>query len=290
MTEFFSQLITQYGYWTVAALVCIESFGIPVPGETALIMASAYAATTAKMNIWLVVLSATGGAVLGDNIGFWLGQQFGYWLLIRYGHYVGLSELRIKVGQYLFLRHGQRVVFVSRFLPLMREISAFLAGANQMKWKPFLTANAAGALFWAFLYGFGAYGLGKGADAATQGVEIWIGVLTGAALVALMVYFHRHEKRLEGEAERAFGVIDLLDAERIARQQQAARPGLVDRARVHAAQLGGARLAVADADLWDVALDPVEGADHPVDGVDEDVDRALHDARDPVPHDLDAAL
>lgn len=203
MPSLFAHLITSYGYGMVAALVCIESFGIPVPGETALIVAGAYAATTQKMNVILVVVFAASGGILGDNIGYWIGRRFGYWLVLTYGHYLGLTEARIKVGQLLFFRHGRRVVFIGRFLPALRELAAFLAGTNQMAWKPFLIANAAGALSWASLYGFGAYMLGKGAGGATETVQIVIGVVAAVVFVALTAYLYLHEKTLESEAEAA---------------------------------------------------------------------------------------
>lgn len=203
MPDALAHLMTQYGYWAVAALVCIESFGIPVPGETSLIVAGAYAATTSKMSIWLVVPAAAGGGILGDNIGFWIGRRYGYRLLLRYGHYVGLTEGRIKLGQYLFLRHGRWIVFIGRFVPVLRELAAFTAGLNRMAWRPFLLANASGAVLWASFYGFGAYLLGAGAQAAAQPVEIGIGTGACVLFVILSIYLYKHEKTLETKAQRA---------------------------------------------------------------------------------------
>lgn len=198
-----SHLIAENGYWMVAMLVCVESFGVPVPGETALIVAAAYAATTAKLNVFLVIASAVAGGVIGDNLGFLLGRRFGYWLLVHYGHYIAVTEPRIKVGQYLFLRHGRRVVFAARFLPVMRELAAFLAGANRMRWQPFLIANAAGAVLWASAYGFGAWWLGKSAGGATATVQWIIGGVAAFVFIALGCWLWVHEQRLEGEAEAA---------------------------------------------------------------------------------------
>jgi len=75
--------------------------GLPIPGETILVVAAVYAATHAGLNIWLIVLAASAGAIIGDNWGYWLGSRFGYPLLLRFGPKLGLSEGRIKVGQYL---------------------------------------------------------------------------------------------------------------------------------------------------------------------------------------------
>ncbi len=203
MTDTLAHLITQYGYWVVAGLVCMESLGIPVPGETSLIAAGAFAATQNNLNVWLVVAAAALGGIVGDNIGYWVGRKFGYWLMLRYGHYVGITDARIKLGRYLFVEHGGRVVFVGRFVPVLREIAALMAGVNHMSWRTFLVANAAGAVMWASLYGFGAYLLGEGARGTAHIVQIGIWTAVCAMSIGLAVYLHKHEKRLEHEAQVA---------------------------------------------------------------------------------------
>src|SRR5215813_2536268 len=100
--------------------------GIPLPGETVLVAAALYAARHGQ-SIAAVVASAAVGAVLGDNAGYWIGREFGYRLLRRYGGRVGLSPGKIKLGQYLFLRHGSKVVFFGRFVAVLRVLAAILA-------------------------------------------------------------------------------------------------------------------------------------------------------------------
>ena len=133
--EGLDSLVRNYGYLAVALGVGLESMGLPIPGETILVVAAVYAATHTGLNIWLIVVTASMGAIIGDNLGYWLGSRFGYPLLLRFGPRVGLSEGRIKVGQYLFLRHGSKVVFLGRFVALLRIIAAFLAGVNRMEWR-----------------------------------------------------------------------------------------------------------------------------------------------------------
>jgi membrane protein DedA with SNARE-associated domain len=130
-------LITTYGYWAVGGTVALESIGIPVPGETALVAAAATAATTHALALWIVIAAAAAGAVLGDNIGFTIGRTLGYWLLLRLARHAWISERRIKLGRYLFLRHGGTVVFFGRFVAVLRELAAFLAGVNRMSWPRF---------------------------------------------------------------------------------------------------------------------------------------------------------
>jgi len=202
--EGLDSLVATYGYLTVAVGVGLESMGLPIPGETILVVASVYAATHAGLNIWLIVVAASAGAIIGDNCGYWLGSRFGYPLLLRFGPQVGLSEGRIKVGQYLFLRHGSKVVFLGRFVGLLRILAAFLAGVNRMEWRKFLLANALGGVTWAAVFAFGGYTLGTIAFRLQ-------GVLGPILLVAAAIAFfgcgfliQRYEDRLQEEAERTF--------------------------------------------------------------------------------------
>ncbi len=123
------QLVTAHGYWAVALVVGLESMGLPLPGETILVLAAIYAATEPSFNVWVVIAVAAFGAIVGDNAGYWLGLRYGYPLLLRYGERIGMFEARIKLGQYLYLKHGAKVVFLGRFVALLRILAAFLAGA-----------------------------------------------------------------------------------------------------------------------------------------------------------------
>jgi membrane protein DedA with SNARE-associated domain len=116
---------------------------------------------------------------------------------------VGLSESRIKVGQYLFRKHGGKVVFFGRFVALLRILAAFLAGVNRMPWRDFLVANAAGAVLWAAVFGLGGYYFGKllfELHAILAGIvfAMALGIFFGASYV-----IRRSEHRLVTAAERA---------------------------------------------------------------------------------------
>jgi membrane protein DedA with SNARE-associated domain len=196
-------LISKYGYWGVAGIVGLESMGLPLPGETTLILAAAYAGSTHELDIWLVIASAALGSIVGDNIGYWIGRELGYRFVLRYGHYLRLTEDRIRLGQFLFQRHGGKVVFFGRFLPALRMLAAFLAGVNCMPWKPFLFFNAAGGIVWAAFYGLGGYYLGRGASELQGSVELGLGALV-VIIAGLGIYLlHRHEESLIREARRA---------------------------------------------------------------------------------------
>ena len=146
----------EYGYWALALLIGLESMGLPLPGETVLVIASVHAANRQDGNIAAVIAAASAGAIIGDNIGYVLGRELGFRFLLRFGRYVGETDARIKLGQYLFMRHGAKVVFFGRFVAILRCLAAFLA-VNQMPWARFLLANAAGAVVWASVIGLGAF-------------------------------------------------------------------------------------------------------------------------------------
>src|SRR5215468_8621116 len=110
-----AHLIATYGYFAIGAIIALESMGLPLPGESVLALAALYAAHH-NQSIVAVVVSAATGAIIGDNVGYWIGREVGYSLLRRYGSRIGLSPSKIKLGQYLFMVHGAKVVFLGRFV------------------------------------------------------------------------------------------------------------------------------------------------------------------------------
>ena len=197
--------LESYGYLVVFLLVLIESIGVPVPGETALIGAALYAGSTHKLEIWAVILAAIAGAIVGDNIGFSIGRYGGARILLRHGHKIGLHEGRLKIGIWLFRRHGGKVVFWGRFVSMLRTYAAFLAGTNRMAWPRFLVFNAAGAIVWATFFGVVYYVFGSAIQRLSTAVDIAFGVAGVAALVAFLVWSKRKEGELLERAEREIG-------------------------------------------------------------------------------------
>jgi membrane protein DedA with SNARE-associated domain len=196
--------IDTFGYEAVFVLVGLESVGIPLPGETALITAALYAATTHHLSIGIIIAVATAAAIIGDNIGFGLGHWGGYRLLRRYGRYVRLDERRLKIGRYVFREHGGKVVFFGRFVAILRTYAAFLAGTNRMSWPRFLAANAAGGITWACTIGLAYYYLGGAIKDVRGPLDIVLGAAAVVAVIAFLVYLHRTEDRYAALAEQAF--------------------------------------------------------------------------------------
>jgi membrane protein DedA with SNARE-associated domain len=197
-------LIAVYGYWAVFAMIGLESMGVPLPGETTLIAAAAYAGATHHLSIELVVLAAIAGAVIGDNIGYTVGNVGGYRLLLRYGKYIRIGEARIKLGHYIFAKYGGSVVFFGRFVSVLRAYAALLAGITHMPWRRFFFFNAAGGTTWALIYGVGAYLLGDQLERLARPAQIAFAVIAVIAIVIGLVLLRRSEQRLEALAEREY--------------------------------------------------------------------------------------
>jgi membrane protein DedA with SNARE-associated domain len=199
-----THIVDTYGYWAVFFLVGAESLGIPLPGETALIVAGTYAGHTHRLSPWLIFAVAAAAAIIGDNIGYWIGDKGGYRLARRYGSKVRLDERKLKIARYLFDQHGAKVVFFGRFVSVLRTYAAFLAGTSRMRWRRFLPANAAGGIVWAAIYTTAAYLAGNALQRAS-GTITW--VLAGAAvaaIVAVLLLLRHQTARLAARAEAAY--------------------------------------------------------------------------------------
>ena len=137
-----------YGYWAVFFGVMLENAGVPVPGETILLIAGYYA-STGEFNIALVMIIAASGAIVGDNIGFAIGHHFGRGFLLRVGRFFFLTPKRLEHMENYFESHGNKTILVARFITGLRVFAALLAGASRkMPWRVFVLYNMAGAVLW----------------------------------------------------------------------------------------------------------------------------------------------
>ena len=196
-------LVQNYGLWVLFAAVMLESMGIPLPGEATLVTAALFAGATHRISIEYVVIVAALAAVTGDNVGYLAGRTIGLGLIERYGKYVRLDAARLKVGQYLFMRHGGKIVFFGRFVAFLRAFAAILAGASHMHWPRFLVMNALGGICWASLFGIGAYLFGEKIKLVAGPVSVLLLVCAVALILAGVLFFRRHERELEERASVA---------------------------------------------------------------------------------------
>jgi membrane protein DedA with SNARE-associated domain len=191
------------GYGAIALAIGLETMGVPfLPGETTLLAAAALAGGVAGLDIWGVIGAAVGGGILGGVAGFWIGRALGFRLLLRHGARIGITERRLKLGIYLFNRYGGAVIFVGRFVAVLRSLTSFLAGANRMNWGRFMVYNVLSAVVWGGGYGYAAFLFGKNIKHLAGPVGAVIGAVVLALLIFLGVMLRRHENRLADEAER----------------------------------------------------------------------------------------
>ena len=187
----------------MAVIVALESMGVPVPGETTLVSAAIFAGTTRRLDIWLVIAAAALGAIAGDSVGYAIGRTLGHRFLIKHGAWLRMDARRIKLGQYLFHRHGGKVVFFGRFFAVLRALAALLAGVNCMEWRRFFLFNATGGIVWALVFGLGAYSLGHELERVRRPAAIALSVIAVLGVIGGFWFLRRHEAALEAEAEKA---------------------------------------------------------------------------------------
>jgi membrane protein DedA with SNARE-associated domain len=196
-------LVASYGYAVTFVLIFLESLGIPVPGEGILIAAALFAARTQRLEVWLVIATASIAAFLGTSIGYLLGRSAGHALIVRFGSYVGFSPARQRLGQYLFVRHGAKIIFFGRFIAILRAFAGILAGANQMPWGRFTLFNALGAIVWTTTVALGAFYFGRAFVHVSRPLGLGLLVVTGVALVAALIYARSQEAALQRIADAA---------------------------------------------------------------------------------------
>ena len=191
-------------YSVLFALVAGESAGLPLPGETSLIAVGALASQHGGISIELVIAVTAVAAISGDNVGFILGRHAGRRLLTRDGRWLARRRRFLARGEAFFARHGPKAVFLARWLPGLRVVGAWLAGAHHMRWRTFLLWNALGGVAWAVSIGLAAYLLGHVAATIfrTFGlVGIAVAVL-GAGVLLLWHQLKRSQKGAATEAEQ----------------------------------------------------------------------------------------
>jgi membrane protein DedA with SNARE-associated domain len=195
-----AEFISIYGVWLVAVFIALESIGIPLPAEAALIAAGFFAARTHGIDIWSLIAAGIAAAILGEIVGFWIGRSFGHRLLMRYGARLGFTEGRIKIGQWLFDRYGGRFVFIARFLPFLRNIAAVLAGTNSMAQHSFYFASATAAAAWIMGYGLGAYSFGEAFAKLASPAAVILALSAILSILAAPVLLLRYERSLLAKA------------------------------------------------------------------------------------------
>lgn len=191
-----ASLTSHVGYVALVLLVAVESSGVPVPGETALIAAGVLA-SDGRLSIVLVIALAASAAIAGDNAGYQLGRHLGRRALVRPGRFQQTRSRMLTRGEVFFDRHGPKAVFLGRWVAGLRVWAAWIAGATHMRWRTFIVWNALGGIAWAATVGLASYFAGRAAarliEHVGEGVAVAVGVVVVAALATL------HYRRRAGD-------------------------------------------------------------------------------------------
>ena len=187
-------LIKEYGYVIVALLVAAENLGLPLPGESALITAAAFAA---HGHLWLpgVIISSTAGTIVGGSGGYWIGRAGGIRLVHRLGKFFGIGEAEIRKGHEFFDKHGAISVFLARFVAILRIVVGLLAGVSEMPFARFTLYNALGGACWSVAIGVLAYTFGANLPALHRLLGTGGLVAAGVVLLAILIALRLRRRR-----------------------------------------------------------------------------------------------
>ena len=192
--------LNKYGYLALG-LIFLEDFGVPVPGETVLIIAAVYAGT-GRLSVWLVALIGFLAAVLGDNVGFAIGHFGGRPLAERYGKYIFLTPERLDKTASFFDRHGGKVIVIARFVEGLRQANGIIAGISGMHWAKFVPFNMLGAALWVAVWVSVGYFSGSHINSIYHTVtryQAYFAIGVGLVILALIVRHLMHMRKARRE-------------------------------------------------------------------------------------------
>lgn len=286
MADLISRLVADYGYLALAFSLALGSAGLPLPGESALLVAGAFAAT-GQLSIWGVLAVATAAVIVGDAAGYWVGRKGGRHFIERHGRLLRLDEGRIAKIEGFFDRHGPKTVFFGRFVSGLQTYAAVFAGIGRMPYGVFTAYNVAGGIVWAALYGTLGYIFGRNLDLVERAVGYAGGALLAAVVLVVAAalgwrWVEKNQARLAGYGNAALTypvVVRLRD--RYDRQIRWLLRRLTPGQYLGLHLTAG--LAVAVGCLWlfgGLAEDLL--TNDPIVRVDQSVAAALHDAATPV--------
>jgi membrane-associated protein len=193
--EMLRAALVHYGYWAVAAALLLENAGVPVPGETVLLLASFLAYSQRELRLPLVIVVGIIAATVGDGLGFALGRFGGRALLERHRRMFRVSESVLARGEQLFERYGAFTVFFARFVFGMRVVAGPMAGALRMPWKKFAAFNFLGAVVWVSTISTAGYLFGRHWERLVEGLKRFDAAVAIVALLLVGWLWWRNRRR-----------------------------------------------------------------------------------------------
>jgi membrane protein DedA with SNARE-associated domain len=193
-----TRLLQAYTYPVLLLLVLLESLGIPLPGEIALVTAAAYA-SHGRISIIIVIALAAIGASLGGVLGYWIGVKGGLPLITRYGGYIGVRKSHVEKAHAFFERNGSKTILFGRFVAVLRTWASVIAGAACMSFAKFVTYNTLGSVVWAIAFGALGFYFGRDLPMLERNISrasFGVFVVSAIGVVVFLIY-----KRKKGDSE-----------------------------------------------------------------------------------------
>ncbi len=195
LVESIQHFLIVWGYWAVAAGLLLENMGVPVPGETILILASVVAYNHGELRLPWIIVVGTIAATTGDNTGYWVGHKGGRPLLERWKRFFHVRDEHIASAERLIQRHGAVAIFFARFVTGARVVAGPLAGVLRMDWKRFAFFNLLGAVAWVSTIAGVAHAFGSQLDRLLALMSDFNWVVL-AIVVAIVLFFWFRSRRV----------------------------------------------------------------------------------------------
>lgn len=173
-------LIQYHGYSVMTLIILLGNIGIPVPEET-VVLVSGFLARKGTLDYRIVYPVCVLSATVGDSIGYWIGRTGGTRLILKYGNFLGLTPQKVSKFEEFFKKHGNKAVFLARFVAGLRFLGGPLSGTARMPFKTFLIYNLSGAVVWVFVMTQIGYHFGV---AVVHAVEKWKWIMLAALVIA----------------------------------------------------------------------------------------------------------
>ena len=195
LIDMIRDFLAAYGYWAVAIALLLENAGVPVPGETILLLASAASFGSQHLKLHWIIIMGTVAATIGDNIGYWIGRKGGRILLERWKKFFHIKDQAIRSGEALLEKHGAFAIFIARFIAGARIFAGPLAGVLNMHWPRFALANFLGAVVWVSVIATLGHLFGSQLDRLLAFMERANWFILIAVVVVALVFWLRKRRR-----------------------------------------------------------------------------------------------
>ena len=191
-----TRLLQLYTYPVLLGLVLLESLGIPLPGEIALVTAAAYA-SHGRISIYVVIALAAIGASVGGVLGYFIGLKGGLPLIVRYGSCIGIRRKHVEKAHAFFERNGSKTILFGRFIAVLRTWAAIIAGAACMSLTKFIAYNTAGSVAWSIVFGFLGFYFGRDLPLLERYISRFslATIIIGAIAILVFILYTRRKTR-----------------------------------------------------------------------------------------------